>query len=99
MKTRTQILIDRVIAKPLAILLNFVTRIAGQIFRIDHSLDKPFKRLAICKFKGMGSIIQATPLLLALRNRYPDAEIIFVSTKANEKLLKNIKTIDRKSVV
>lgn len=42
----------------------------------------------------MGSIIQATPLLLALRNRYPDAEIIFVSTKANEKLLKNIKTID-----
>ncbi|MCL2132183.1 MAG: glycosyltransferase family 9 protein [Lentimicrobiaceae bacterium] len=42
----------------------------------------------------MGSIIQATPLLATLRNRYPHAEIIFVSTTANKAILSKIPSIN-----
>jgi ADP-heptose:LPS heptosyltransferase len=75
-------------------LLNYLTRFVGKVMRYDHALDKPFRRIAICKFKGMGSIIQATPMLSALRQKFPDAEIIFVSTKTNEQFLKKIDMID-----
>lgn len=42
----------------------------------------------------MGSIIQATPMIEAIRKRFPTAEITFVSTNANREILKKIKTID-----
>jgi ADP-heptose:LPS heptosyltransferase len=94
LKTRTQIIIDQYMARPLAIVLNLVTRIVGKILRIDHNLDKSFKTIAICKFKGMGSIIQATPMIAAIKEQHPEAEIIFVSTCGNRKLLERIDLID-----
>ncbi|MBL7917582.1 MAG: glycosyltransferase family 9 protein [Bacteroidia bacterium] len=93
MNTRKQILIDKYVAKPIAYLFNFVARFLGKILSIDHNLNKPFKRIVICKYKGLGSIIQSTPMLEALRKKHPNAEIIFVSTKSNEHFLKKIDTI------
>jgi ADP-heptose:LPS heptosyltransferase len=93
-KIKQQIIIDQYIAKPIAYLLNFLVRIIGKIASIDHSLDHDFKRIVVCKFKGLGSIIQSTPMLAVIREKYPNAEIIFVSTKANEAFLKRIDLID-----
>lgn len=95
MRTKQQIIIDEYIARPIAYLMNFLVRILGKILSIDHNLNRKFKRIVVCKFKGLGSIIQSTPMLSALRQRYPEAEIIFVSTKANEQFLRKIGTIDR----
>ncbi len=94
MNTKKQILLDKYLAKPAGYLLNYLVRLLGQILHIDHSLDKEFKRIAICKFKGMGSIIQSTPMMDALRTRYPEAEIIFVSTKSNRHILNTIHLVD-----
>ncbi|MEZ4937820.1 MAG: glycosyltransferase family 9 protein [Crocinitomicaceae bacterium] len=47
----------------------------------------------------MGSILQATPMLLAIREKYPEAKIIFVSTKSNLAILQKIKVIDQIVVV
>jgi ADP-heptose:LPS heptosyltransferase len=94
LKTKQQLIIDKYIAKPIAFLLNFLVRIVGKMLSIDHSLDRDFKRIVICKFKGLGSIIQSTPMIAALREKYPNAEIIFVSTQANEAFLKRIDLID-----
>ncbi len=94
MKTKQQLIIDNYIAKPIAYLLNFVVRLVGKILSIDHSLERNFKRIVICKFKGMGSIIQATPMIGSIRKKHPNAEIIFVSTSANLQILQKIKTID-----
>lgn len=95
MTIRTQLLVDRFVAKPIAYTMNFITRLLGKILRINHELDREFKTIAICKFKGMGSIIQATPMIGAIRKNYPNAKIIFVSTKSNEKFLQNIDWIDK----
>ncbi|PWH84900.1 glycosyltransferase family 9 protein [Brumimicrobium oceani] len=94
MKTKHQLAIDNYLIKPIAFLMNFLVRIVGQITRIDHSLDKDFKHIVVCKFKGMGSIIQATPMLEALRTQFPNAEITFVSTKANKTVLEKITHVD-----
>lgn len=99
MNTRQALLIDTFVARPVALALNLLVRLVGKLLSIDHALDKPFKTIAICKFKGMGSIIQATPMIHALRRRFPEAKIVFVSTKANQTLLSRIVWIDQVVVV
>ncbi len=94
MNIRTQLFIDKIVAKPLAHILNIFVRIVGKILAIDHNLNKEFKTIAICKFKGMGSIIQATPMIFALKNRFPNSKIIFISSKSNQSFLKKITWID-----
>jgi len=94
MTTTTLISIEKYIVKPILLLVNILVRITGKITRINHDLSRDFDVIAVCKFKGMGSIIQATPLLQTLRNRYPNAEIIFVSTKVNYNFLSKIDLID-----
>jgi len=94
MNTRTQIRIDKYIARPAAMLMNYAVRLAGKLLRPDHNLQQEFKTIVVCKFKGMGSILQATPLLKALRERFPQAEIVFVSTAGNLSLLEQIPTIN-----
>lgn len=104
MNTRNKILIDKIAGSPLVFLLNIIARLLGQILRIDHSLKKTPGRIVVCKFMGMGSIIQSLPLLSTLRKNFPEAKIIYVTTETNRKLLKllsaadEIQTVDDKSI-
>jgi len=94
MKVNTQIWLDRNVIKHIVWLSNGVVRIVGKILRLNHDLDKDFKTIAVAKYKGMGSIIHATPLLLALRQKYPDAKIVFVSAQSNKSFLETLPMID-----
>jgi ADP-heptose:LPS heptosyltransferase len=95
MKTRTKVILDEFFGKTAVFLLNVSARILGKILSIDHSLEKPPGRIVVCKFLGMGSIIQATPLLQTLRKNFPAAELIFITSASNHALLKSIKIIDK----
>lgn len=46
--------------------------------------------LAVYKFFGLGSVIEATPLLRAIRQRYPAARLIFVTFAENETLARQL---------
>lgn len=94
MNTKRKIVLDRFIGAFVAFPLNFLVRFVGMIIGFDHSLEGEKKRIAIAKFKGMGSIIQATPLIKTLKERYPDATIVFVSSKENKGILERIDLID-----
>ncbi|MFZ1524008.1 MAG: glycosyltransferase family 9 protein [Saprospiraceae bacterium] len=94
MKTQHQIFVDKLLVKPFAIGLNLLVRFVGQLLRPDHSLDKDFERILICKIKGLGSILQSTPLIAALRSKYPNAKIIYLSTASNKALLEKIEILD-----
>ncbi|MFN3403898.1 MAG: glycosyltransferase family 9 protein [Cytophagaceae bacterium] len=94
MKLTTKIFLDKTVCYPAALILNFVVRLFGKILRIDHSLDKEFKTITICKYKGLGSIVQATPLMKKIKEKYPGCKLVFVSGKENAALLKNIPLID-----
>jgi len=95
MNTKQQIFLDSFIAKPIAYLFNILARIFGQILSINHNLDGALKSIAVCKFKGMGSILQATPMLAAIKKQHPNATLIFVSTKSNLAILEKIDSIDQ----
>jgi len=76
-----------------------LARLLGYILRIDHRLDRDFETIVICKYAGLGSIIQATPLIQTLRKKYPRAKIIFVTTRSHASLIEQIPSIDEAILV
>jgi ADP-heptose:LPS heptosyltransferase len=94
MKTNRQIYLDQTVIKWMALLLNSMVKLAGKLFPKNHDLSRPFQTIAVCKFRGLGSIVQATPLLQTLRRQYPDATILFVTTPANKQMLGKIPLVD-----
>lgn len=75
--------------------MNLLARFIGFFAGFDHSLKKDKKRIVVCKYKGMGSIIQATPLIATLKKNYPNAEVTFVSSKENKSIIDEIELIDK----
>src|SRR5579871_4494398 len=95
MNHKGRILADRLVAVPMAIAFNGAARLLGAILRRDHSVNTGnVKKIVVAKLIGMGSILQATPLLKALKRRYPSAQIIFVTLKSNRALLDRIEGVD-----
>jgi ADP-heptose:LPS heptosyltransferase len=86
--------IDRYVGLPLAYAINVLIRIVGKLLRLDHSLDRSFKTIAVAKYKGLGSIVQATPLLQTLRKQYPEARLLFITTHANKALAERLTMVD-----
>ena len=75
---------------------------ACSVLATAHQLRKPFvrgdraiKNIAVMKFFGMGSIIVASKSLAALRDRYPDAKIHFVTFKSNQGILDILQLTDQ----
>lgn len=99
MNIKTKIALDRVLGTVVAYPLNLLVRLMGKITRFDHSLKKEMNKIVVCKFKGMGSIVQTTPLLQTLRKRYPNAHIVFVSSEENRGILERIPLIDEIYIV
>ncbi|MFY0673092.1 MAG: glycosyltransferase family 9 protein [Bacteroidia bacterium] len=94
MNTKTQLWIDKNLVKPFVSTTNILVRFVGFLLRLDHNLEKDFNTIAICKYKGLGSIVQASALLQSLRESCPKAKIVFVSTVGNAPLLKKMDCID-----
>jgi ADP-heptose:LPS heptosyltransferase len=95
MSHRRRILADRIIAVPMAFLFNGIARLLGSLLRRDHSItSENVKIIIVAKLIGMGSILQATPLLNALKGRYPTAKLIFVTLRANQELLTRVSNVD-----
>ena len=91
MNTQRKILIDRLLAVPLVWFLNLAARVLGSVLRRDHSVrPTKVKLIVVAKLLGMGSILHATPMLAALREEFPQARLLFVSTRANRALLERI---------
>ena len=96
MTFRQRILLDRLLAVPLAVSLNPLVTLLGKILRRDHSIQPATTReIVVCKLVGMGSILQATPLLCALKQRFPQARVTFVTLRANTDLTKRLEGVDQ----
>ncbi len=94
MNLRLKISIDKLWGRPTVFALNTLTRLMGYFLHIDHTLSKPPKRIVVCKLLGMGSIIQATPLLQTLKTNFPQSVITFVTSESNRELLAFFPFID-----
>jgi ADP-heptose:LPS heptosyltransferase len=95
MTHKGRILADRAIAVPLAFFFNGLARLLGWLLRRDHSVSpENVKVIIVAKLIGMGSILQASPLLKALKRRYPDAKLVFVTLRSNRELLTRLSCVD-----
>ncbi|HWU86380.1 MAG TPA: glycosyltransferase family 9 protein [Kofleriaceae bacterium] len=78
---------------------------ACSVLATAHRLQKPFvatqpiRKIAVMKFFGMGSIVVASRSLAALRDRFPGAEIHFVTFKSNQAILDILGMTDRNHYV
>jgi ADP-heptose:LPS heptosyltransferase len=95
MSTASKVALDRIVGIPSAWALNFAARSLGPIIKRSHSTAPDTVRtIVVAKLLGMGSIIQATPLLRGLKRVYPNARIYFVTTAANRALVERLGCID-----
>jgi ADP-heptose:LPS heptosyltransferase len=95
MTHRHKILADRLIAVPTAFLFNAIAQMLGKLLRRDHSIrPENVKSIAVAKLIGMGSILQAIPLLKALKLQYPHAAMVFVTLRSNRELLERLPCVD-----
>lgn len=96
MKSRDKIILDRILGKALAFSLNLIVWPVGKILSRDHD-DSPskVKVIAIAKLLGMGSILRSTPMVRALKKKYPSAKYIFITTFRNKPLLESIPLFDK----
>jgi ADP-heptose:LPS heptosyltransferase len=95
MTFRQRILLDRLVATPLSVACNFLVRLLGRVLDRDHSTAPQHTReVVVAKLVGMGSVLQATPLLRALKATYPQARLTFLTLKGNRGLLERLDGVD-----
>ena len=96
MNSRRKVALDRVVATPSAWALNLAARsIAGVAGRSHSSDPDDVRHIVVAKLLGLGSILQATPLLRALEQRYPKARIHFLTTRANRGIVERLASVDQ----
>ena len=95
MTHRQRVLADRLVALPLEFAFNGLARLLGATMGRDHTVSPGnVRRIAVAKLVGMGSIVQATPLLRTLRARFPEAKVTLVTLAANRELVGCLDGID-----
>jgi ADP-heptose:LPS heptosyltransferase len=64
--------------------------VGKHVRRVDHPVPPEangVREILVMKFLGMGSILQATPLFQALRQRYPEARLTLLTFRSNRALV------------
>ena len=83
---------DSFVGKPLCYFFGWYARVK---YYVTGKKEKPVTTILLTKYLGMGSIVQATPLIKALKKRYPEAKIIFLTFYENRDFLKSLGLIDK----
>lgn len=95
MTFRHRILLDRLLAVPLCVVCDLLARGIGRILRRDHSITSVTTRhIVVGKLVGIGSLIQATPLLRALKQTFPQARLTLLTLRANHLLAGRLEGVD-----
>lgn len=85
--------IDSLIGGIVCLLLEISERLK-RIFFKRPSIPTDVKRILITKYLGMGSILLATPMLRALRSKFPKSKIVFLTFDGNAQFARQIRLID-----
>lgn len=91
--------LDSLVGVPLCAVLGALTRVAGAIARRDHSLRRAPRRILVIKLVGQGSMVNATHLLRAARQGWPETEVHFVGLAEVAPLMGRMEDVDRVHVL
>ncbi|HTM58468.1 MAG TPA: glycosyltransferase family 9 protein [Candidatus Udaeobacter sp.] len=82
--------VDLWIGLPLCTALGLVVSVRRRFFPRPARPIREDGTLVVSKFFGIGTILEATALLAAIRERYPRARLVFLTFKANEDLIRRL---------
>lgn len=91
MNIRTMKALDHFVGIPLCLLLDGY-QLLRQLCRRDR--PRPFARILVMKFFGIGSILLASPMLRAIKEQYPEARIGFLTFAANREMVERLGLTD-----
>lgn len=91
--------VDHYLGAPIAWVLNIISQLVGPFFGRDHSFVNPPKTVLFLKFIGLGSIVRASFLLPAVKQRFPNAKIAFAVFPGCSSLVKMYSEVDEVIVV
>ncbi len=94
MQLKTKQFWDRFLGPAILRCLNIMAFLAGKILHRDHRFGNNVKVIAVCKLMGIGSIIQSTPMLKALKKKYPDCHLIYLTRSPNAAVFHLIPEVD-----
>jgi len=82
--------VDHWVGLPVCFFLAILVRIARAVLPKRRRTITGDGMLVVIKFFGLGSIMEATPLLRAIRRRYPNSRLAFVTFSGNESLVRRL---------
>ena len=91
MRTSTKVIIDKYAGSLIVSLLKVFAKV---FFRKKNYPSTTPASIVVCKFLGMGSIVQSTPLLQTFKKHFPEVKIIYLSSVSNKRFLNQISVID-----
>ncbi len=91
--------IDHWVGLPLCFVLAILVWVVRRILPKRRREISGNGTLVVLKFFGLGSIMQATPLLRAIRQQYPSARLAFVTFQANAGLLRRLRVCDELRII
>jgi len=91
---RTKILVDHTLGLIVVLVLKFAAKALSLILRRDHSIPQNPRSIVVAKLVGLGSIVYSGILCRALKERYPSAKIIYITSRENEGLAKRLYGVD-----
>lgn len=83
--------LDHYVGIPVCLLLDFY-----QLLRLTFTSDKKrrIRRILVMKYFGIGSILLASPMLRAIKARYPDVSIGFLTFASNHEMVQRLGLVD-----
>src|SRR5262245_501115 len=95
MQAKSKIKLDRVAGGFLVFFLNIAARALSLLLRRNHDLSQTsVKTICVAKFAGLGSILCSGPLLSSIKETYPDANLVFITSQHNRELAECLPIID-----
>lgn len=91
--------LDRTVGGPLCAVLNVIACVLHALLRRDHSLSRPPRRILVIKLVGLGTIVQSTQMLAALKEEYPESVLTFACCREVAPLVERLPHVDEVTVL
>jgi lipopolysaccharide heptosyltransferase II len=94
-----KLLFDHYVGGVIAWCLNAAARLAALVWSRDHSLSRDPKAVLFIKFLGLGSVVRASSLFVAVKQRYPNTKIYFAAFPGMASVVRMYSEVDEVVVV
>jgi ADP-heptose:LPS heptosyltransferase len=95
MRIKTMKFIDETFSPLVCFIFYWHNRVRKLFVRSPYTINpESVKNILLLKFFGMGSIILATPMMRALKARFPHAKLIIFTFASNKEICERIELID-----